>query len=147
MKYDLKLHIDREKIFNKILQLLKTKDKVVELKEKREQRSNFQNSYLHALLAIAAIEVGETKEYMKQTVYKETVNRDEFKTEFHNKKKNYTRPKWKSTKDMNTKETSIQIERFRNFAASRMCYLFSADEYKANRVAIDNDIVRHKEYL
>ncbi len=93
------------------------KGKTFELTEKRQKRSIQQNSYLHLILGWYAWEYGETMEYIKQEVFKKQINTEIFKTEYINKKTGEFREDWKSTADLNTKEMTIAIDRFRDYAS------------------------------
>ena len=89
----------------------------VEVTKKRNVRSIPQNNYQHILFLYFAMEYGETKEYVKEVIYKQWVNPETFKREFINKKTRVVREDWRSTKDLNTKETTDCIQRFRTWAA------------------------------
>jgi len=120
---------------NKAETMLKTmidKKAKIELTEKKDNRTIKQNSYLHAVLTIFAIEYGDKLEYVKQVMFKQLINPEIFKTEYINKKTGEVREDWKSTKDLTTEELSKAIERFRNFASEQGIYIMSADEFKDN---------------
>ena len=64
-----------------------------------------------------ALEYGETAEYIKQEIFKKQVNRDIFIFQFANKKTGEIRDEFRSTSDLDTKELTVAIERFRNWAS------------------------------
>ena len=135
-------------LFNKLQKFLLDKKDVVEITKKSNTvKSVSQNSYREVLISLFAIEIGETREYIKQDVYKKVVNRDDFKIYYKNTKKGYTRSEWLSVNDMDKEQTATHITRFRNFASTKGVLLLSADEYKANKISIDNDINKYKEFI
>ena len=111
---------------------------IYELKKKREKRTLKQNSYLHVLIALFAIEIGLTL--------------NESKTDL----KRYCSFMWyekkevkylKESSKLNTKELSDWITWIRNYAANNCIYLPSADEYGRNWVEFEKQIEAHKKYL
>jgi hypothetical protein len=131
MLLDLNNPFERNKAEMKLKMLIEKKAKI-ELTEKKPNRTVKQNSYLHAVLTIFAIEYGEKLEYVKQIIFKQLVNPVIFKTEYVNQKSGEIREDWKSTKDLTTAELSTAIERFRNFASENGIYIMSAEEYRDN---------------
>lgn len=90
---------------------------VVEMKEKKRQRSLSQNSYLHFVLGYFASEFGYGLEEVKYDIFKKTVNREIFGRERENKRGKkvvYMR----STTDLDTGEMTTAIERFRNYSSA-----------------------------
>lgn len=98
------------------LKSLQERKKKVELKEVRNRRSISQNSYLHLILTWFALEYGERTEYIKQVFFKQIVNPEIFRTEYANRMTGEIREDWRSTSDLDTKELTTAIDRFRNFA-------------------------------
>ncbi len=94
-----------------------SKGKTFELTEKKPKRSLNQNRYLHLILGWYAWEYGETMNYIKQEVFKKQVNADIFLTEYINKKTGEFREDWRSTADLDSKEMTIAINRFRDYAS------------------------------
>lgn len=115
MIFNLKNEADKYKAkayINRLLSLEKT----VEIKEVRKTRSLSQNRYLHLILAWFAYQTGYTVEETKQYIFKKIVNPDIFYIE------NFTGAfgeveRWRSTRDLNTKEMTTAIERFRDYSA------------------------------
>jgi len=127
--------------FNKLID----KGAKIELKEKKAVRSINQNSYQHALFSLFAIEFGHNLEFVKQAIYKLEVNKTTFVTskELDAKVFKYVR----STTDLTTEETTLCIDRFRNYSAEHGLYLLSSEEYLESKFYIDQEIDRHKEFL
>ena len=76
MLYDLSSELQRESFLVRVEQLL-TKRCVVELTEKTFRTRN-QNSYLHLLLGVVAMETGNTLADVKEYYFKEICNSDLF---------------------------------------------------------------------
>lgn len=76
MTYALSQELDRRRFDARCLKLAE-KGAVVELTE-RTFRSGAQNRYLHLLLGLVALEVGETVDYVKTTYFKRLVNAELF---------------------------------------------------------------------
>ena len=76
MTYVLSQELDRARFDARCIKLAE-KGAVVELTE-RTFRSGAQNRYLHLLLGLVALEVGETVEYVKTTYFKQLVNAEIF---------------------------------------------------------------------
>lgn len=119
----LDLHIlpDRKRAESYFAKLMESGAKV-EIKRVPQRRSLNQNSYLHKLFALYGAEFGWTLEEAK-TVIKRLLN--------------YTYKKdgelfLSHTSEMNTKELTEFIDRFRNHSASEGFYLPSADEMGDN---------------
>ena len=106
---------------SKRLEYFATHGKRFELKEVRKKRSLSQNRYLHLILTWFGLHFGYSKEEAKD-IFKRYVNKDYF---YYEKK---SRVFYKSTADLNSKEMTICIERFRNLSSSQGCYLPNANE-------------------
>jgi len=102
-----------------------------ELTERKPLRSIPQNKYLHLILSWFALEYGETMEYIKQEFFKSAVNPEIFKYDRVNHKTGEVRQALRSSADLDTREMSIAIERFRDFASREAgIYLPAANEDK-----------------
>ena len=77
MILDLNMEFDRQKFRSYCDHLLK-RQVLVEVKEKKLQRTLSQNSYLHLLLSYFGSEVGMTLEQVKHDIFKSIVNKDIF---------------------------------------------------------------------
>lgn len=146
MLLDLSKQFEAKKAETKLSQLIK-KGAKIELTEKNAMRSVKQNSYLHAILTIFAVEYGETIEYTKQTIFKATVNADLFIYERTNKKTGEIREALLSSKDISKDEMIIAIERFRKFASENGIYIMDAEEFKDNYFLVQQMEQENKVYL
>lgn len=116
MIFNLNNELDKQRAECRFDFLLKHQ-KTIELKEKKPKRSISQNSYLHLILSWFAFEYGETLQYIKQEMFKKIVNKEIFKTEYINKKTGEIREDWRSTAVLDTKEMTLAIDRFRDYAS------------------------------
>ena len=144
MIYDLSKPLDREKFKLRVNHLF-AQGKQVELVEKTK-RSLSQNSYLHVILGILAIDQGETIEYVKENYYKRLVNPDLFI--LHKEDRILGRVDvLRSSRDLTKEEMSSSIERLRNWASKELgCYLPSADEESLLKEA-EMEIQRYRSYI
>lgn len=144
MIYDLSKPLDREKFKMRVNHLF-AKGRQVELVEKAK-RSLSQNSYLHVLLGILAIDQGVTMDYAKEFYYKRHVNRDIFVASRKDKIVGDIEV-LRSSRDLTVEEMRISIDRLRNWASSELgCYLPSADEESLLKEA-EIEILRYRSYL
>ncbi|GIM61140.1 hypothetical protein CAPN008_11900 [Capnocytophaga canis] len=128
MLYDAKNPFDCQKAREKLNWLIE-KCKLFEITEKKPKRTYSQNNYIHLLFAWFALEYGDTPKYVKQEIFKKVVNPQIFKTEFANRKTGEIREEWRSTADLTTKEMTIAIDNFRDYAViSYGIYLPKSDE-------------------
>lgn len=116
MIYNAKNTLDINRARSRLEHLI-SNEKTFELTEKRPKKSIKQNAYLHLILSWFALEYGETLEYIKQEMFKKIVNKDIFETEFVNKKTGEIRKDWRSVSELDSKEMTISIDRFRNYAS------------------------------
>jgi len=126
-------------------ELLAKKGVVVELKERKPQRTQSQNKYLHVALGFFACEVGETLEYVKDKYYKILCNKDIFVREVEDRYLGKIKI-LRSTSDLDTEEMTRSIERWRNWAAAEGIYIPSPDEHKAV-LQMEIELSRNKNYL
>lgn len=144
MIYNLNLDYDRERFKTRSLFLLE-KRRVVELTEKTV-RTLPQNSYLHMILTVFALEYGEGVEYVKQNIFKRHVNPDIFLIKKHDKLLGEIEV-LKSSADVSKEDMSTSIERFKNFSAKevgvKLPDAFSFEE----RVELMRQMEIHKNYL
>ena len=120
---------DREKARVRFEYLI-SKQATVELTEKKPTRSIRQNKYLHYLLGYFGLQYGETLQYVKEEFFKRTVNPDIFVYERVNQKTGeIRRDALRSSADLDTREMTIAIDRFRNWASKEAgIYLPAANE-------------------
>lgn len=119
---------------------------VVELTEKKPQRSLSQNSYLHCILAYFASEYGVTADEAKVNYFKRLCNPDIFvrkRTNRKGKEVEYLR----STADLSVDEMSLAITRFRDWcSAEAEIYIPSGEEHEY-LVYCQQCAERNKEFL
>ena len=120
--------------------------KVFDLTEKKPQRSRPQNSYLHVILGYFAVCTGNTLEWVKKRYYKKLCNPDTFIYYEQDKLTGEMEEKLRSSKELNTAEMTLTIERFRNWAATKGYYLPAPDEERNLQLA-EIEIERNKEYM
>lgn len=137
MKYDTKHQIQKEKAIAYLYKLL-SKDCVVEVKKVNISRTIQQNKYLHVLISLFSIEFGYTLEEGK-TLLKRNCSF----IIYEKKGVKFLR----KTSEMKTDELTKFIEWIRTYSVNKGLYLLSADEYKQNRIYIDNEIKRNEEFL
>lgn len=116
MIYDLSNPYDREK-FKRRVNALYQRQNVVELSDHKPRRTPPQNSYLHLLLGMFAMETGNTLEFVKQEYFKRLVNPDLFVERRYDKYLGEIEV-LRSSRDLNTGDMTTAIERFRNWAAA-----------------------------
>lgn len=125
---------------------LAKKGVIVEMTEKKPQRSSNQNRYLHVILAYFALEVGETMEYVKENYFKKLCNRELFVIEKDDKRIGRKIIDTRSSSDLDTTEMTTAIERFRNWSATEGIYIPSPDEhYMVQQMEVE--LSRNREYL
>jgi len=137
MKFDPKNPIDLEKSKVRYDYLVKKGDPF-ELKGIRKKRTIKQNSYLHVVITLYAINFGSTLNEAKTDLKREC----HFMM-YQKDGKKYLR----ETKRMNTKELTEFIDWIRNYSSMNGCYIPTSEEYLQNICSIDNEIERLKEYL
>ena len=119
MYYDLSNPIEVKTAESRFAFLV-AKQKGINLTEKRRKRTFRQNRYYYLLLGFFSMETGYSLEESKQLCKRES------KEIFVYTKKDVKFVR--SSADLNTKEMSIVIERFRNYAGSNGIYLPEANE-------------------
>lgn len=136
---------DRQK-FRTYCDYLLKKQVIVEVKERKRQRSLSQNSYLHVVLAYFASEFGYDLETVKYDFFKRQVNKDIFARERRNKN-GISVTYMRSSRDLDTGEMTTAIERFRNWSASEAgLYIPEPNEYDAIMEA-EKQIALYEKYL
>jgi hypothetical protein len=115
----------------------------VELKKLHPKRSLNQNNYLHLILSMFAMNFGYTLEEAKQ-LYK-AVNEDVY-CYIITKPDKSTLLVLRSSAELDTKEMTDSIEKFRNYSAEAGCYLPAPNEQEyLDHIA--NEIEKHKTWL
>jgi len=118
---------------------LTAQDAIVEITKVSPKRSLNQNSYLHLLLGIYGSECGYTIEEAK-ILFKRQVNPDIYVYEKNGIK--FLR----SSADLDTKETTLTIERFKDWAAKQDIQLPDAED-KQQIMYYQNHIEQYAQYL
>lgn len=144
MLYDLNNPLQCEN-FKVKAEALAKKGGIVELTEKKPQRTAAQNRYLHSILAYFGLEVGETAEYVKRHYFKLLCNKDIFIREIEDKFLGKIKV-LRSSADLDTMEMTTCIERFRNWAAGEGVYIPSAEEHLLVQ-QMEIEVSRNKMYL
>lgn len=119
---------------------------LVEVKKKHRPRSCSQNKYLHVALGYYASEFGYSLEEVKQDLFKRKINRDIFEIERVNKRGQKIR-RLRSSRDLNTSEMTMAIDRFRNWS-SAVCglYIPAPNETEA-LFAAQQQIEKYEQFL
>ena len=146
MIFNLQNDIDKKRADER-LKWLSSKEKRIEIKELRKNRTPKQNAYLHLILSYFAIEVGEELEYIKQDIFKKMVNPEYFKYERINKKSGKKRTAWKSSTELDTEKMSVCIDRFKNWSVKKTGIRLPDDSESEFLDHIQNEIYQHKEWL
>lgn len=144
MLYNLSTELDREKFRVKALHLL-NKGGVVELTEKAK-RTRAQNSYLHLLIGVVAMETGNSLEYVKEQYFKALVNPSIFSREVEDKFLKRTIVVLRSSADLSQEEMSTAIDRFKKWAAEQGIYLPNPGDESLLQ-AIELEMQRMRAYL
>lgn len=143
--YNLKNPYDCQR-FKEMANKLVKEQACVEMKKKFPARSLSQNAYLHVLLGYFASEFGYTLEEVKYEYFKKTCNPDLFIRERVNKR-GITVKYVRSSAELDTKDMTIAIERFRNWCmAENSFYLPSPNEGEALFFA-QQQMEQYQEYL
>lgn len=142
MIYDLKKESDKADVR---YEHLKKKGAVVELTEKTNRSLN-QNSYLHLLFGIFAIEYGCSIRFVKDRFFKETVNPDLFVTKRRDKILGDV-TELRSSADLTVEEMTTAIDRFKIWS-SQEAGIFLPDSFtKEERYELERLMDRNKRYL
>ena len=135
MQYDLSNTLQRQ-TFSTRCDALLGKGCVVELTEKTF-RSRNQNSYLHLLIGVVAMETGNTLDYCKEWYFKRLCNRDLFITTREDRYAGQVEIV-RSSADLTQEEMSMAIDRFKRWGAENGIYMPSpGDEQLLKEIAIE----------
>lgn len=113
MQYDLGSPLQKVQARRR-LEALEKKGAVIEITEK-SFRTTRQNSYLHTIIGIVAMETGVTLEYAKQNYFKALVNPDLFVVEQTDRFAGKVRT-LRSSADLTKEEMTMAIDRFKRWA-------------------------------
>lgn len=143
MQYDLANNLQRQTFITRCKALL-DKGVVVDLAE-RTFRSRNQNSYLHLLIGVVAMETGTTVAYAKEWYFKRLCNKDLFITTRADKYAGQVEVV-RSSADLTKEEMSTAIDRFKRWGADNGIYMPNpGDESLLREIAIE--MGRYKPYL
>lgn len=146
MKLDLNKPFDLNKAKTRF-KLLCEKGAKIELTEVMPKRSVSTNAYQHALFSLYGMEFGERREYVKQVIFKIEANREIFIREHTNEDTGEITTYLASTSELDQKEASLAIDRFRDLSSQRGLYLPTGQEYLEAKFYIDQQIEQYKQYL
>lgn len=143
MQYDLANQLQRN-LFETRCKALLDKGVVVDLAE-RTFRSRNQNSYLHLLIGVVAMETGNTLAYCKEWYFKRLCNKDLFVTTKSDRYAGQVELV-RSSADLTQEEMSMAIDRFKRWGNENGIYMPSpGDESLLRDIAIE--MGRNKAYL
>lgn len=143
MQYDLANQLQRQTFITRCKALL-DKGVVVDLAE-RTFRSRNQNSYLHLLIGVVAMETGTTVAYAKEWYFKRLCNKDLFVTTRADRYAGQVELV-RSSADLTQEEMSMAIDRFKRWGSENGIYMPSpGDESLLREIAIE--MGRNKAYL
>lgn len=135
MQYDLKSEFQLKAFQSKVEKLLE-RGAVVELTEK-EFRSRNQNSYLHLLIGVVAMETGTTLDYCKEWYFKRLCNKDLFVTTRADRYAGQVEVV-RSSADLTKEEMSTAIDRFKRWGAENGIYMPNpGDESLLREIAVE----------
>ena len=143
MQYDLANEFQR-KAFSARCEDYLEKGQVVELVCK-QFRTRGQNSYLHLLIGVVAMETGNTLEDVKREYFKGLVNPDIFKS-YRTDIRGNSIAVYRSTSQVSKEELSIAIDRFKKWGAENGIYMPSPGDSALLR-EIEIEMGRNKAYL
>lgn len=146
MLYDLSNEL-QAKNFKKRCNALYQKKCIVDLTEKKPQRTLSQNAYLHVALGYFGLQLGyETKE-VKDWYFKETVNPQLFVRTKRDPITGEMRKQLRSSSDLTVDEMTTAIERFRNWSAEKAgIYIPSPEEHRLV-TEMEIEVMKAKTYL
>ena len=143
MQYDLANNLQRQTFIARCKALL-DKGVVVDLAE-RTFRSRNQNSYLHLLIGVVAMETGTTVAYAKEWYFKKLCNKDLFVTTRADRYAGQVELV-RSSADLTQEEMSMAIDRFKRWGSENGIYMPSpGDESLLREIAIE--MGRNRSYL
>lgn len=140
--YDTTNALDRARVEKRFATLLQS-GKVIEVTEFKPKRTSPQNRYLHLILGLFAMEVGQKVEYVKEVYFKKMCNAELFVGKKADRFAGEVEV-LRSSKDLNSAEMTTAIERFRNWASEEGgIYLPSPDE-ESFLAAIEQEMNRQR---
>ncbi len=146
MLYDLSNELQAEN-FKKRCNVLFKKKCVVELTEKKPQRTLRQNAYLHAALGYFGLQFGYKIDEVKILYFKKVCNPELFVKKIKDIITGQEIEFLRSSSDLDTGEMTLAIDRFRNWASDVAgVYIPSPDEHRLI-VQMEREVEIAKLYL
>ena len=146
MKYNLDKEIDRQR-FKSLTEKLLEKRCGVNCSEIKTKRTNQQNSYLHCILTEFAMQTGNTLEYTKEIYFKRYCNAEIFIEIKYDTQIRQQIEIVRSSTDLDTKEMTTAIERFRNWASAEAGIYLPAPHEEEWLQQIQIEAEQHRNYL
>lgn len=143
MTYDLSRPVHLSQFLTRC-SLLQMKGASVELRE-LSGRTKAQNSYLHLILGVVAMETGNTLAYTKDIYFKRLVNPDIFVREVNDLYVGKVRTV-RSSADLTVETMSNAIDKFKRWAAEQGIYIPEPEDAERLR-DIELEMGRMKSYL
>lgn len=122
MTYDLTNPLHRKQFVARANKLLKKHCKVARL-EDGSTRTIKQNSYLHVIIRILAIETGVSEQYAKDTYFKTMSNKDLFQQTKTDPMTGEEITFLRGTEELSVDEMATAIEKFRHWSEDNGYYL------------------------
>lgn len=145
MIYDLNNEFDQQRFKSRCNALYK-RGGMVELTEKKMRRTIPQNAYLHLILGWFAMETGNSLDFVKREYFKKHINSEIFTIEKDDEFLGKVQV-LRSSRDLDTAEMTIAINRFRDWSSSEAGIYLPSPEEQAFLQTIEIEMMRHKEYL
>lgn len=145
MIFNLKYPNDVKAAYN-YLENLEEHQVRVEITKKSPIRSLAQNRYEHLIMGFFGCEYGLSLDEVKVDIFKRLCNRDIFERERINKKGKSVKY-LRSTAELTTAETTLAIERFRNWASMEAGIYLPAPNETQFLEFCQREIERYKEYV
>lgn len=120
MLYDLSNVLSRKQFSARVKHLWE-KGGIVELTDKSRRTLN-QNSYLHAILGVLALETGNSLEVVKREIYKKKVNPDLFLRVKRDPLLGEIEVV-RSSRDLTKEEMSLSLDRYKKFCSDNGIFL------------------------
>lgn len=143
MLYNLSTELDRQR-FQAKCELLLKRGVVAELTEKM-QRTRAQNSYLHLIIGVVAMETGNTLDYCKEVYFKRIANPQLFVKRYTDTLAGEVEI-LRSSADLSKEEMQEAIDRFKRWGADNGFYLPNPGDESLLQ-AIELEMARMKAYL
>ena len=145
MVFNTKNEYEKEKAINYFNKLIE-ENAVIDLTKKMVNRTLSQNSYLHLILGHFASQYGSSLDEVKIDFFKRGCNRELFEERTVNKLGREI-VRLRSSRDLNTKEMTNAIERFRNWSSSVAGIYLPSPNEKEHLIYLEQEVARYKHYV